>query len=360
MATDSRLHRISEIDNAARATVVFVHGLSGHPFDTWRQNEKREWRDDPTFWPQWLRDDLKQVNVYSMEYPADISAWTGHAMPIQFRAANMLEHLLVEPEAINHPLYFICHSLGGLVVKQVIRRADTEKDARPEAGRFLMGVAGVIFMATPHSGASLASTLSYFGGVLKLSPAITSLLENDPSLIDLNQWYRNWADAHQAQCRHRVFFETQSIKGVTTVPAGTADPGLVKTPVVAIDADHISICKPADRGALAYKSIRSFLAPAAEANTSPLGKSSAVNAVAQRVEAVAGRSAQPSRNPEYDIFTDGDLREMVLKIDVAISVIQKAHSYQPTLPVQVLLELNQLEERKKRIEKELGTRLGCF
>ena len=259
MANGSRLHRIGNLDKSARATIVFVHGLAGHPFDTWRLKEKAAWGDDPTFWPHWLREDLERVNTYSLEYPADILTWTGNAMPLLYRARNVLEHMLVEPDALRPPVFFICHSLGGLVIKQVIRQADAVKNARPEAAAFLKSIGGVIFMATPHAGASLATTVSYFRAILKVSSAVGSLIEDDPTLIDLKQWYSDWADQHRVQCKHRVFRETQAFKGITAVAAGTADPGLVDTTIVPVDANHFSVCKPADRDALVYKSVRSFL-----------------------------------------------------------------------------------------------------
>ena len=45
---------------------------------------------------------------------------------------------------------FICHSLGGLIVKQVLLDLDRQKGRRPEAAGFLNRVTRVVFLAAPH------------------------------------------------------------------------------------------------------------------------------------------------------------------------------------------------------------------
>src|SRR5215470_358682 len=128
----TRLIKITDWDGGVRINVVFVHGLGGHAYDTWRRNG-----DDKTFWPVWLARDIPGLAVWTLVYEAPPTNWFGTSMALQDRAKNVLECLLGQPELRGRPLVFVCHSLGGLVVKQVIRAADGRRAYRTDAAAFL-------------------------------------------------------------------------------------------------------------------------------------------------------------------------------------------------------------------------------
>ena len=54
------------------------------------------------------------------EYPSAISRWRGHSMPIPQRARNILTEL-EQNDIGGRPIIFLCHSLGGLVVKKALQ-----------------------------------------------------------------------------------------------------------------------------------------------------------------------------------------------------------------------------------------------
>jgi hypothetical protein len=83
------------------------------------------------------------------------------------------------------------------------------------------------------------------------------LEHQDPNLRDLNLWYRQ--NYVKMGIHNRVFYETKPTKGVHVVDALSADGGFADCTPIPVEADHISICKPADRSAPVYVSIRSFL-----------------------------------------------------------------------------------------------------
>lgn len=248
----TQLINVASWSGEPRGHVIFIHGLGGHAYDTWRLEQSTE-----SFWPLWIARDLKGVTVWTLDYAAPPTNWLGNALPLQDRAVSVLERLLLEPRlADNAPITFVCHSLGGLIVKQLLREADGQKGHRAEAGLLVSRVKGVVFYATPHTGSSHASLLSFLRLIAWPSTAATDLIHNDPNLRNLNIWYRNWSK----QINHKIYYETQSTSAGTIVGAGSADAGLADVVPIPIEADHMNICKPAGVDDLGYVSTREFLA----------------------------------------------------------------------------------------------------
>jgi tetratricopeptide (TPR) repeat protein len=231
--------------------VVFVHGLGGHPYETWRCASK-----DDDLWPHWLARDIPGLSVWTLAYDAPASNWLGTAMSLQDRAKNVLECLVGEPELHGLPVFFVCHSLGGLVIKQVLRAANDRRDRGDgEAQAFVTSVKGVVFIATPHSGSVHATLLDRLRLIAWPSASTLDLVKNNAGLRDLNVWYRNWSEA----IRHKVFYEQRATPAGTIVAADSSDPGLLHVDPVGIDADHVTICKPSDASDLVYSRTRTFV-----------------------------------------------------------------------------------------------------
>jgi hypothetical protein len=129
----TKLHAINIPVEEARGAVIFVPGLGGDPNATWRSD------GDETFWPSWLVKDISKLEVFTLAYDASSSTWFGYAMGLPDRAASVLA-TLVANRLDAKPLVFVCHSLGGLVIKQLLRIAARSwntrgKDTRSDTGR---------------------------------------------------------------------------------------------------------------------------------------------------------------------------------------------------------------------------------
>jgi tetratricopeptide (TPR) repeat protein len=250
----SRIVSIASWKGPPRASVVFVHGLGGHVYDTWRRGA-----DDDTFWPLWLARDVEGLAVYSLAYEAPASNWLGTSMPLQDRAVNIFEVLLTEPGLRTGPIVFVCHSLGGLIVKKIILNLQQQAIRRPEAADFLARVRQIIFAATPHTGSAQATWLDRLRFLAWPSSIARVLVANDPALRDINVAYRGLADERRNILRHQIFYETRDTPVGGIVDEASADPGLPGDPPVPIDADHISIVKPRDQSSLLYMRVRQFV-----------------------------------------------------------------------------------------------------
>src|SRR4051794_27595558 len=231
----SELHPVGEARHDAKGDVVFVHGLGGD----WRG----PWASDPehmeTFWPKWLADDLPDVNIWSLAYEASPSGWLGASMPLVDRATDVLTSLEAE-DLGGRPIVFVCHSLGGLLVKQVLRTGETLGQA--EWRDIVRQVRGIVFLATPHAGARLADYVGALGRLLRVSVSVRELEASAPALRDLNLWFRN--NVKDLRSATLLFFETRDTRGVRVVDETSADPGLEGVVPRAVDADHLSISKP--------------------------------------------------------------------------------------------------------------------
>ncbi len=251
----SRTVKVATWGGKARASVVFVHGLGGHAYGTWRRAA-----NDGSFWPVWLAEDVEGLTVYTLAYEAPPTNWLGTAMALQDRAVNLLESLLGAPDLRDGPVAFVCHSLGGLLVKQLLLDLDRQKGRRPEAAALLERVTEVVFLATPHTGSRHASLLDRARFLAWPSPIARTLVVNDPTLRAVNVAYRGLAQDRGGTLRHLVFYETRGTQAGVIVDEASADPGLPGLPPIPIDADHIGIAKPADRGSLLYARLRGFVA----------------------------------------------------------------------------------------------------
>ena len=249
----SRLIKIADWSGEKRGNVVFVHGLGGHPYDTWRRSPT-----DDTLWPLWLAEDVKGLSVYSLGYISPPTNWIGTAMPLLDEAANALRVLLNGPELREGSIVFVCHSLGGLIVKQILRAAN-EQRANRETADFLARVRQVIFIATPHTGSGKATLIEKLGFWTWGSDAARDLVANKPELRDLNFGYRILARERKEQLRHLSYYEMVNTLFGRIVEPNSADPGLPDCTPTPIREDHITIAKPRRRDELVYAETKNFI-----------------------------------------------------------------------------------------------------
>ena len=239
----------SEICSGSAPTVdiLFVHGLKGDPESTWTSEGSDE------YWPKWLCDDFPTVAIYSLGYPASIfKKWVKREMDIFERAASALDYLAAKGIG-NRPVVFITHSLGGILAKAILRKSDESDD--DDWKKVSTATRLMVFLATPHTGASLASVLEFV--FPQFSSKHIDLLSNEVGILeDINLHYRNYVN-NRDDFKTATYYEKYKAKNsILVVSRESADPGVKGTTPVATDKDHINICKPHDRNDPVYAGIQ--------------------------------------------------------------------------------------------------------
>ena len=243
MTDEPRVKLISASESPV-VDIVFVHGLTGDAEATWSDGNS----DDS--WLAWLAADVERIRVYSLGYPASvIQKPFNKEMDLFERSVNVLEKL-VSLGIGERPIVFIAHSLGGILVKMILRKSDELN--RQDWGKVAISTQLVVFLATPHLGSELAKLTK----VIPYTSKHIDLLANKTGFLsDLNQHYRTLAN-NRDDLDTVASYEKHTINRVLVVSQESADPGVAGPPPIAVDKNHIDICKPADREDLVYAGVK--------------------------------------------------------------------------------------------------------
>lgn len=251
----SELFCVSGCENPQRSgDVIFIHGLAGDAWGTWHYQDRRD-RSDRDFWLTWLQNDLTHkgidVGVWTFGYDAARFQFSGSAMPRFDQASNLLEFLQVR-EIGERPVVFVTHSMGGLLVKEMLR---TAQNFRMQT--LMEQTKGIVFLSTPHTGSHLAKLIDHFSILVRPTVNVEELKAHVPALRSLNEWYRQ--NVQSLAIDTKVFYETQPTAGILVVDEDSANPGIVNVNPVAIAKDHNQIAKPSSKEDLVYLSVKQFI-----------------------------------------------------------------------------------------------------
>lgn len=248
-------------DPQRRMDVVFVHGLLA--MSTWMADQD----DIASFWPNWLADDVPGLGIWTLGYAASGSKWKEESMPLADRGNQVLD-LLYNEDLGQRPLVFITHSMGGIVVKQILRNADDLGVKRFQP--ILAQTRGIAFIATPHTGAHIANFAELAAAIYRTNEHVMELGAHDPRLRELHGWFLNkYLENHTVVCR--TYCEKRELrpeisllgirlpKGILVVNETSAEPNIQGERAIPLDEDHLSICKPADRSSQIYKGMLRFV-----------------------------------------------------------------------------------------------------
>lgn len=240
--TKLNLNCVVRCDNPMM-NIIFVHGLSGDPYDTWR-NESTD-----VYWPNLLGEDYDNISVYSFEYPTNLFNIGPDKKLDMFEIASIALEKFVINNIENKPIVFIAHSLGGILVKLILRNASESNDEKYK--NIVSSTKLVMFIGTPHKGIEFLN----FKKIFDFGSNQIKTLENKFGFLNnLNDFYRNLT-LQQKNLATRAYYEKHTYKKIIVVNRESADPGITTTPVP-VNKNHKDICKPSDQNDFVYESTK--------------------------------------------------------------------------------------------------------
>lgn len=176
----------------AGVDVIFVHGLNGSRSLTWTNSNDE-------FWPSWIADSVPDARVWTYGYNSAL--WKSPSQDaIELHTARLLaecwKHGVGKPSRPGPApkVVFVCHSLGGILVKAAVTQIFT--GLQESSWAFLKDqISTIIFVATPHRGSEWANRLYtlYLGAGSRF---VQLLRRNDSALLSLiaERFNNIWGD----------------------------------------------------------------------------------------------------------------------------------------------------------------------
>lgn len=169
-------------DTEPSVDIVFVHGFTGHPYLTWRKTGVQSFQADvedvaepprkfprlphrstarerhSVYWPtDLLPNTIPDARIMTYGYDTHIRHKLAGPRASQNTVYDIAWDFLVALEAqrrdaTDRPLVFVAHSLGGIVVKEMLRRSQGSH-SHDHLRQIASATNGMVFFGTPHSGA---------------------------------------------------------------------------------------------------------------------------------------------------------------------------------------------------------------
>jgi hypothetical protein len=245
-------------------SIVAVHGLNENLIEAWT---------DPGTEILWLRDLLpeaiKIARILTFGYNAHASSFygTGSADRVQQHAQTLVADLQANRSlegCSNRPIIFICHGLGGILVKKALAYSSTRTSKNVEhLYSIFLSTFAILFFGTPHCGVDKASWLAMahaedshvLAGAWKESQLLSAIEKDSETLQAITDQF-----AHLMKQFHIFFFweELRSDLGGRrgyVVEESSAAPVADSTERSGIHANHSQMVRFTDPQSSSYRTV---------------------------------------------------------------------------------------------------------
>ncbi|XP_074041003.1 protein SERAC1 isoform X2 [Leptinotarsa decemlineata] len=234
--------------------VVFIHGLLGGVFYTWRQRNKS----------QNILSIIGKKEKKGINYETSLSMWASICptekvkFTLEERSDDLLKKLL-DAGLGQRPIVWVTHSMGGLIVKNILSKAfDCDNLA---VKNVCLNTRGIVFYSTPHNGSRLANLSQATALLLWPSVEVRELRENSPQLRKIHEKFLKIVQA--VPMKIVTFVETKSTVvtamklNFLLVEPNSGNPGVGE--YYEVPQDHLGICKPLTKHSFLYQKVLHIL-----------------------------------------------------------------------------------------------------
>ena len=217
--------------------IIFVHGVFSSHSDTWGDLKLGN------AWPVLVRgdDNFKDFDIYLVQYHTTYFTSTQMIHEIAIREMDRLKDS--DKFKQYKEIYFVAHSMGGLVVKSLLTHLNRGNDVA-----LLRRVKAVVYLGTPAQGADLAD----LGSLLSSNPQLRDMkpIHLNAWLSDVEKYWIQLMDDRKESPYPRAYcgYETvnYSLLGRPLVPQAAAASRCDDLPV-GLPFDHSDLAVPTNR-----------------------------------------------------------------------------------------------------------------
>ncbi|MEX2410821.1 MAG: hypothetical protein WD607_05510, partial [Candidatus Paceibacterota bacterium] len=272
--------------------IILIHGLGGDKDETWGD------------FPALLKEDSEidfQIDSYGYESPHFLKQFWKRAPSILNIANGVLTEMKTKCDLENDNIILAGHSLGGIIVKQILLKLKYEGIDH--------NINKICFFDVPHDGSGYANIGRYISW---RNQHLKELTRDSSQLDNLND---QWVDSGLGNDLEVISIISANDDIVSSLSSKS---GFRDNPIETINnVDHKSIVKPSDRNSTPYKVFKEFILAKTTVNQYKSDASRYLD---------DWKKIESQRNHTYQFVTDEkrseDLDTLVKEIDKKSSIVR--------------------------------------
>jgi triacylglycerol esterase/lipase EstA (alpha/beta hydrolase family) len=201
-------------DDEKTIDVVAVHGLQGDLYQTWTHENGTMWLESI------LPDKIPYARIMTFGYDSAIAFSSSEAM-LEDKSIELINRLTMKRSSVKNgstrPIVFVCHSLGGILVKRALILAH-ERSSDTHYRTILDNTRAIAFLGVPHRGADAAWWATFAANSLKgatlgmttNTALVKDLQKASPKLATISKQFVDRGKSLKIY----TFYETRKLSGI--------------------------------------------------------------------------------------------------------------------------------------------------